>query len=63
MDGVKKVLKKNSMLFVLLIVAVFFGWKTEGVLFDPQNVTNLIAQNGHVVILAVGMLMLSLIHI
>ncbi len=57
MDGVKKVLKKNSMLFVLLIVAVFFGWKTEGVLFDPQNVTNLIAQNGHVVILAVGMLM------
>jgi len=56
-DGVKKVLKKNSMLFVLLIVAVFFGWKTEGVLFDPQNVTNLIAQNGHVVILAVGMLM------
>ena len=57
MDGVKKVLKKNSMLFVLLIVAVFFGWKTEGVLFDPRNVTNLIAQNGHVVILAVGMLM------
>ena len=57
MDDVKKVLKKNTMLFVLLIVAVFFGWKTDGVLFDPQNVTNLIAQNGHVVILAVGMLM------
>lgn len=57
MDEVKKVLKKNTMLFVLLIVAIFFGWRTEGVLFDPQNVTNLIAQNGHVVILAVGMLM------
>lgn len=57
MEGVKKVLKKNTMLFVLLIIAVFFGWKTNGVLFDPQNVTNLIAQNGHVVILAVGMLL------
>ncbi|MBO1720305.1 sugar ABC transporter permease [Extibacter sp. GGCC_0201] len=45
------------MLFILLIVALFFGWKTNGVLFDSQNVTNLIAQNGHVVILAVGMLM------
>lgn len=57
MDTVKKVLKKNTMLIVLLIVALFFGWQTKGVLFDPQNVTNLIAQNGHVVILAVGMLL------
>lgn len=57
MNSVKEVLKKNTMLFILLIVALFFGWKTNGVLFDPQNVTNLIAQNGHVVILAVGMLM------
>lgn len=57
MNSVKDVLKKNTMLFILLIVALFFGWKTNGVLFDPQNVTNLIAQNGHVVILAVGMLL------
>ncbi|BDF32282.1 sugar ABC transporter permease [Lachnospiraceae bacterium] len=57
MNSVKEVLKKNTMLFILLIVALFFGWKTNGVLFDSQNVTNLIAQNGHVVILAVGMLM------
>lgn len=55
--GVKEVLKKNTMLFVLLIVALFFGWRTGGVLFDSQNITNLIAQNGHVVILAVGMLL------
>ena len=57
MNSVKDVLKKNTMLFILLIVVLFFGWKTNGVLFDPQNVTNLIAQNGHVVILAVGMLL------
>lgn len=57
MNRVKEILKKNTMLFILLIVALFFGWKTNGVLFDPQNVTNLIAQNGHVVILAVGMLL------
>lgn len=57
MNRVNEILKKNTMLFILLIVALFFGWKTKGVLFDPQNVTNLIAQNGHVVILAVGMLL------
>ena len=57
MDKAKEVLKKNTMLIVLVIVAIFFAWKTNGTLFDPQNITNLIAQNSYVVILAVGMLM------
>lgn len=57
MDKAKEILKKNTMLIVLLVVALFFAWKTSGTLFDPQNITNLIAQNSYVVILAVGMLM------
>lgn len=57
MNTLKNLLKKNTMLIILVIVALFFGWRTNGILFDPQNVTNLIAQNGHVVILAVGMLL------
>lgn len=57
MDKAIEMLKKNTMLIVLVIVAIFFAWKTDGTLFDPQNVTNLIAQNSYVVILAAGMLM------
>lgn len=57
MSKAKEILKKNTMLVALVVVALFFAWKTDGVIFDPQNITNLIAQNGYVVILAVGMLM------
>lgn len=53
----KDILRKNTMLAALVLVALFFAWKTGGAIFDPQNLSNLIAQNGYVVILAVGMLL------
>ena len=49
--------KKNTMIMALIIVTLFFTYKTGGTLLAPQNINNLIAQNGYVVILAVGMLM------
>ena len=57
MDRAKEVLKKNTMLVALLIITIFFALLTGGTLLVPRNVTNLIAQNGYVVVLAVGMLM------
>lgn len=57
MDKAKELLKKNTMLLTLLVVTAFFTFKTGGTLIVPGNVTNLIAQNGYVVVLAVGMLM------
>lgn len=57
MDKLKVFMKKNTMLIALVIVALFFQVKTGGTLLAPRNMTNLIAQNGYVVILAVGMLM------
>lgn len=57
MDKVKAFMKKNTMLIALIIVALFFQIKTGGTLLAPRNITNLISQNGYVVILAVGMLM------
>lgn len=57
MDKVKETLKKNTMIIALVLVTVFFSIQTSGTLLVPQNVTNLIAQNGYVVVLAVGMLM------
>ncbi len=56
MTRTKEVLKKNSMIIALVIVTVFFTIQTGGTLLAPQNISNLIAQNGYVVILAVGML-------
>ncbi len=57
MDRVKELFKKNTMIIALIVVTLFFTITTGGTLLVPQNVTNLIAQNGYVVILAVGMLM------
>lgn len=53
----KDILKKNSMIIILVLVTIFFTLQTGGTLLAPQNINNLIAQNGYVVILAVGMLM------
>lgn len=57
MSRVKDMLKKNTMLIALVVITMFFTWKTNGTLLAPQNITNLISQNGYVVILAVGMLL------
>ena len=57
MNRAIEILKKNTMIIVLIIVTLFFTIQTGGTLLVPQNVTNLIAQNGYVVVLAVGMLM------
>nr|WP_069999751.1 multiple monosaccharide ABC transporter permease [Cellulosilyticum sp. I15G10I2] len=57
MTRAKEILKKNSMIIAVVIVTLFFTIQTGGTLLAPQNVSNLIAQNGYVVILAVGMLM------
>ena len=50
-------LKKNSMLIALIVVVVFFGFSTKGVILLPRNVSNLIFQNAYIAILAVGMLL------
>ncbi len=57
MTAAKELLKKNTMIIVLVVVALFFTIQTDGALLLSSNITNLIAQNGYVVILAVGMLL------
>jgi len=53
---VKKLLKDNTMLLILVAVMVLFHILT-GALFAPSNVNNIIAQNSYVLILAAGMLL------
>ena len=54
------VLKKNTMLVVLVLVYVFFMITTHGSIFKPMNFNALITQNAYVYILACGMLMCML---
>ena len=44
-------LRKYTMVIVLILVTLFFTWKTGGRMLLPQNVNNLIAQNAYVFIL------------
>jgi putative multiple sugar transport system permease protein len=50
-------LKKYMMLIALVAVTVFFNIATQGKALYSQNITNLIAQNAYVFVLATGMLL------
>jgi len=64
MENIKSFIKQNirqyTMALALVIIMVLFQVLTNGVLFKPMNVTNLILQNSYVLILAVGMLIVIL---
>ncbi len=61
MSKAKNFLSKNAMLVILLLTMLLFelllGSNDKGTLFSPQNISNLIAQNAYVAILATGMLL------
>jgi putative multiple sugar transport system permease protein len=50
-------LGKNGIFLALLAVVVLFQILTDGILLRPQNISNLIVQNGYILILAIGMVM------
>ena len=49
--------KKYTMIIALILVTLFFTWRTGGKILLPQNVSNMIAQNAYVFVLATGMLL------
>lgn len=64
-DSLKNVLQGNLrqyvMFIALIVVTIFFEIVTGGVLLKPLNISNLIAQNAYILILAIGMLLCILI--
>ena len=48
--------QKYTMIIALVLVTSFFAWRTHGKILMPQNITNIIAQNAYVFVLATGML-------
>jgi len=50
-------LGKNGIFLALIAVVVLFAFLTDGILLRPQNISNLIVQNGYILILAIGMVL------
>ncbi len=50
-------LGKNGIFLALVAVVVLFSFLTNGILLRPQNISNLIVQNGYILILAIGMVL------
>lgn len=50
-------LGKNGIFIALIAVVLLFSILTNGILLRPQNISNLIVQNGYILVLAIGMVM------
>ena len=56
-DYIRANIREYGMLIALVAIMVFFQILTNGVLFRPVNITNLVLQNSFIVIMALGMLL------
>ena len=54
---VKSNIRDYALLLSLLAIMVFFQFTTNGTLFMPLNMTNIVLQNSYIVIMALGMLL------
>jgi putative multiple sugar transport system permease protein len=50
-------LREYGLLISLVAIMVFFQVMTDGTLFQPLNLTNLILQNSYIIVMALGMLL------
>jgi putative multiple sugar transport system permease protein len=53
----KNNMRQYAMIIALLVIIFLFQILTKGILLMPQNVANLILQNGYVIILGIGMML------
>ncbi len=56
-DHIRNNIREYGMLIALVVIMLLFQLLTQGVLFRPQNLTNLVLQNSFIVIMALGMLL------
>jgi putative multiple sugar transport system permease protein len=53
----KNHMREYGLLISLVVIMIFFQVKTDGTLFQPLNLTNLILQNSYIIVMALGMLL------
>ena len=52
-----KTLQSHGLFVSLMVIMLFFQVMTDGALFQPLNLTNIILQNSYIVVMALGMLL------
>ena len=57
-DYLRKNIREYGLLVALVVIMIFFQIVTNGVLFRPVNITNLVLQNSFIVIMSLGMLLI-----
>jgi putative multiple sugar transport system permease protein len=57
-DYLRKNIREYGLLVALVVIMLLFQYLTQGVLFKPVNITNLVLQNSFIVIMSLGMLLI-----
>ncbi|MEU3856224.1 multiple monosaccharide ABC transporter permease [Streptomyces sp. NPDC028722] len=57
LDGLRNNMRQYGMLIALGLIVILFSVWTGGDLLLPRNVSNLVLQNSHILILAIGMML------
>jgi len=57
MSALKENLRDYGLVIALILIMLFFQYFTDGVLFKPVNLTNIVLQNSYIIIMALGMLL------
>ncbi|MGB3538714.1 MAG: multiple monosaccharide ABC transporter permease [Mesorhizobium sp.] len=57
MSALKDNLRDYGLVIALILIMLFFQYFTNGVLFKPVNLTNIVLQNSYIIIMALGMLL------
>ncbi|MBD0414456.1 multiple monosaccharide ABC transporter permease [Oryzicola mucosus] len=56
-DAIKENLREYGLVLALVVIMLFFGYMTNGILFLPVNLTNVVLQNSYIIVMALGMLL------
>ncbi|MDN4524141.1 multiple monosaccharide ABC transporter permease [Fictibacillus fluitans] len=54
---IRKNMRQYTMIITLIVIMLLFQLLTDGLLLKPLNITNLILQNAHILVLAIGMVL------
>ncbi len=57
MGALRANMRDYGLLLALVLIMLFFQYFTNGVLFKPVNLTNIILQNSYIIVMALGMLL------
>ena len=56
-DRALDIFSRYSMVIILVFLLIVFQGMTDGIFWRPLNITNIVLQNSHILVLAAGMLL------